>query len=68
MRLSVIIPTLNEREAIEHAIRSAAGADEIIVVDGGSTDATPAIAEAAGARVVSAPRGQRTWHGTTVAR
>jgi rSAM/selenodomain-associated transferase 2 len=58
MRLSVIIPTLNEREAIEHAIRSAAGADEIIVVDGGSTDATPAIAEAAGARVVSAPRGR----------
>ena len=33
---------------------------EIIVVDGGSRDATVAIARAAGARVIEAPRGRGT--------
>jgi glycosyltransferase involved in cell wall biosynthesis len=32
--------------------------DAIVVADGGSTDATRAIAEAAGARVIAAPRGR----------
>ena len=54
MRVTVVIAALNEEDRIAHAIRSArdAGADEIIVADGGSRDATVATAEAEGARVV----------------
>jgi rSAM/selenodomain-associated transferase 2 len=37
-----------------------AAAGELIVADGGSTDATPAIAAASGARVITAPRGRGT--------
>lgn len=58
MSFSVIIPTLNESEFIVRAIRSAqlAGAAEIIVVDGGSSDATVGLAESQGASIVhSAP-------------
>jgi rSAM/selenodomain-associated transferase 2 len=53
--VSVIIPTLNEEERIGAAIESAfrAGASEVIVVDGGSRDATLAIAAAAGARTIA---------------
>ena len=52
--LSVIIPALNEVERIPAAIDSAfgAGASEVIVCDGGSTDATTAIAATHGARVI----------------
>ncbi len=58
MRLAVIVPALNEESAIAGAIESAAGADEVIVVDGGSRDATVAVARAAGARVIRSPRGR----------
>lgn len=46
MKISVIVPTFNEQLNVEAAIRSAqdAGANEIIVVDGGSNDRTLAIA------------------------
>lgn len=59
-RLSVIIPALNEASGISAAIASAwaADADEVIVVDGGSTDATRERACAAQARVVSSERGR----------
>jgi rSAM/selenodomain-associated transferase 2 len=61
MRLSVIVPTLNEERTIAPAlaaiVRGAPGA-EIIVVDGDSADATRATASALGARVVEAPRGR----------
>lgn len=51
MKLSVIIPALNESENITRAVQSAqiAGAGEVIVVDGGSRDATLQLAHAAGA-------------------
>jgi rSAM/selenodomain-associated transferase 2 len=69
MRLTVIVPVLNEAAAITAAIRSASGADEIIVVDGGSTDATRAIAASLGARVVecAAGRGRQLSRGAEVA-
>jgi rSAM/selenodomain-associated transferase 2 len=54
MSVSVIIPALNEAERIEAAVRSAfaAGAGEVLVSDGGSSDATCDLAKAAGAAVV----------------
>ncbi len=60
MPISVVIPTLNEAEHLEATIRSAAGrsVDEIVVVDGGSEDATTDIAAALGARVVDSERGR----------
>jgi rSAM/selenodomain-associated transferase 2 len=52
--VSVIIPTLNEEAWIAGSIRSAsaAGAAEVLVCDGGSSDGTVAIAEREGARVI----------------
>ncbi len=55
----MVIPALDEAERIAGAVASAReGATEVIVVDGGSRDATVARAEAAGARVVRAPAGR----------
>jgi hypothetical protein len=56
-KTSVVIPCLNEEDAIPGVVREvlAQGADEVIVVDNGSTDATAARAREAGARVVSEP-------------
>ena len=57
-RTAVVIPCLNEEEAIRGVVREvlAQRVGEVIVVDNGSTDATAARASAAGARVVSEPR------------
>ncbi len=44
-KLTVIIPTYNEQENIEDAIKSVLWADEIMVVDSYSTDATLEIAK-----------------------
>jgi glycosyltransferase involved in cell wall biosynthesis len=57
-KLAVTIITLDEAEHVGPAIDSAAFADEVIVVDSGSRDATVAIARARGARVV-----ERDWPG-----
>ncbi len=51
MKLSVIIITKNEADRIAACLASVAFADEIIVVDSGSTDATCDIALRSGARV-----------------
>ncbi len=58
MRLSVVIPTLNEEEQIAGAIQSIGQGSEIIVVDGGSRDATRDIASSLGARVKLSKRGR----------
>lgn len=52
--VTVIIPTLNEESRVGAAIESAfgAGAEEVVVADGGSGDATVAVARQHGARVV----------------
>ena len=56
--ITVIIPTRNEAEQIVACIRHLDWAAEIVVVDGGSTDDTVALARAAGARVITdGPRG-----------
>lgn len=59
-KLSVVIPTLNEAATLPATLArvQAAKSVEIVVADGGSDDATAAIAAAAGARVVCAPRGR----------
>jgi rSAM/selenodomain-associated transferase 2 len=59
--LSVIIPALDEAQSIGAALDAAArlkGEVEVIVVDGGSADATVGVARGKGARVVGAARGR----------
>jgi len=50
--LAVVIVAKNEAARIADCIASAKFADEVLVLDSGSSDGTAAIAEAAGARVV----------------
>ena len=57
-KVSVTIITLNEADHIAAAIDSASWADEVIVVDSGSTDDTVAIARSKGVRVET-----RAWSG-----
>jgi glycosyltransferase involved in cell wall biosynthesis len=56
--VSVTIITLNEAQHIGEALDSVSWADEIVVVDSGSTDDTVSIARAKGARVTD-----RAWTG-----
>lgn len=55
MRVSVIIPALNEEETIADVVRGVppATANEVIVVDNGSEDSTAARASRAGAHVIT---------------
>lgn len=70
---SLVIPTLNEERRLPAtlaAARAAFGDDaEYIVADGGSTDRTVDLAQAAGARVVASPRGrgEQIYQGCTSA-
>jgi glycosyltransferase involved in cell wall biosynthesis len=54
-RIALVIPTLNEEEAIDGVLAAVprSAVDEMIVADSSSTDRTVARAQAAGARVVS---------------
>ena len=51
--LSVAIITLNAATQLEACLRSVRFADEVVVVDSGSTDGTQALAERFGARVIA---------------
>lgn len=54
-KISAYVIAYNEAEKIAAAVGSVLWADEVIVADSGSTDATAAIAESLGARVVQIP-------------
>ena len=56
--LSVAIITLNEEANLARTLASVAWADEMVVVDSGSTDGTGAIAREQGARFIT-----ESWHG-----
>lgn len=56
--LSVVIVACDEAEFIADALDSVAWADDIVVVDSGSTDGTPDLCRARGARVL-----HRAWDG-----
>lgn len=56
MKVAAVLPALNEREALPHALRAVPEWIDAIVVDNGSTDATPDIARLLGAHVVAEPR------------
>lgn len=58
--IDVVIPILNEADRIEPLVQRLweLGFRSVIVVDGGSTDRGPAIAEVAGATVIHAARGR----------
>jgi rSAM/selenodomain-associated transferase 2 len=62
MKLSIVIPTLNEGERIVGCLDALAPlrsrGHEVIVVDGGSSDETVALATGRCDRVIAAPRGR----------
>jgi glycosyltransferase involved in cell wall biosynthesis len=57
-RFAAVIITRNAARELPACLASVAFADEIVVVDSGSTDETPELAAARGARVI-----QHEWHG-----
>jgi len=62
VKLSIVVPTLNEAAGIERALAPLqplrARRHEVIVVDGGSDDATQRLAQPLADRVLTAPRGR----------
>jgi len=62
MEITILMPCLNEAETISACVTKATGFlhryqldGEVLVADNGSTDGSPSLAEAAGARVVDVP-------------
>lgn len=74
MRVSFLVPTFNEEAALPATLANLAAMipqpDEILVIDGGSTDGTLAIAAQAGVTAITAPRkgrGAQINHGVAMA-
>src|SRR5687768_17083299 len=60
IEVSIVMPCLNEADTVAacvgkalRGLQAAGAAGEVIVADNGSTDGSPALARAAGARVVA---------------
>jgi rSAM/selenodomain-associated transferase 2 len=58
MKLSVIIPTLDAGDGLKATLDALAGVDDVVIVDGGSSDGTRVVAAAAGARVIAVAPGR----------
>lgn len=60
LEVSVVIPAINEADCVSRSVGSAfaAGASEVIVVDGGSADATVQVARDAGATLIASDPGR----------
>jgi rSAM/selenodomain-associated transferase 2 len=58
VKISIVIPTLNAAASLPATLAVLAPVFEIIVADGGSTDATAAVARVGGATVITAQRGR----------
>jgi rSAM/selenodomain-associated transferase 2 len=59
LTVALLIPALEEETSLRRLLPGLVGqADEVVVSDGGSTDATVAVSQAAGAQVVVGPRGR----------
>lgn len=62
MKLSIIVPILNEAvnlpELLEQLLPYQRGGSEVILVDGGSEDGSPQLANCMGFEVIHAPRGR----------
>jgi rSAM/selenodomain-associated transferase 2 len=58
MKLSIVVPTWNEAGNLGATLAALPAEAEVVVSDGGSTDGTRAVAEAAGARFITGPRGR----------
>ena len=59
MRIALVMPALNEEQALaEHLPHALAFADEVVVSDGGSKDGTRELAQRLGAHVVVGPPGR----------
>ena len=60
MRISIVVPVLNEAAELPETLRRARdpAVEEIVVVDGGSSDASRQIAALLADRVLSSPRGR----------
>ncbi len=56
--ITVVIPTLDTAETLADALRTLSDVREVLIVDGGSTDATRDIANRHGARIVTAEKGR----------
>jgi glycosyltransferase involved in cell wall biosynthesis len=65
VKLSIIIVARNEQEMIEDCLKSAVWADELVLLDTGSSDKTIEIAKRYGARIIYAESRERdfaAWH------
>ncbi|NOR24172.1 MAG: glycosyltransferase [Desulforhopalus sp.] len=58
--LSIIIPTLNEEDVLNRTLTQLQHKNncEVIVVDGGSSDTTWALAQKAGCKIIASPKGR----------